>query len=102
MVGDVKQSIYKFRQARPELFLDKYKNYSLQNANEKGLKIQLFKNFRSRQNVLEFTNEIFEYIYFHGYIHCVTILFASINSADYEFILDSGSHTGTFNPSWPI
>ena len=62
MVGDVKQSIYKFRQARPELFLDKYKNYSLNNPNEKGLKIQLFKNFRSRANVLDFTNTIFKNI----------------------------------------
>ena len=59
MVGDVKQSIYKFRQARPELFLEKYKSYSLENANEKGIKIQLFKNFRSRENILDFTNEIF-------------------------------------------
>lgn len=62
MVGDVKQSIYKFRQAMPELFLGKYKNFSLKNANEKGLKIQLFKNFRSRKNVLDFTNLIFEKI----------------------------------------
>ena len=62
MVGDVKQSIYRFRQARPELFLDKYKKYSLNDANEKGLKIQLFKNFRSRQNVLDLTNIIFENI----------------------------------------
>ncbi len=62
MVGDVKQSIYKFRQARPELFLEKYKSYSLENANEKGLKIQLFKNFRSRENILDFTNEIFKSI----------------------------------------
>ena len=62
MVGDVKQSIYKFRQAMPELFLDKYKTYSLENANEKGLKIQLFKNFRSRPNILDFTNLIFEKI----------------------------------------
>ena len=62
MVGDVKQSIYKFRQARPELFLEKYKSYSLENANEKGLKIQLFKNFRSRENILDFTNLIFEKI----------------------------------------
>ena len=59
MVGDVKQSIYKFRQACPELFLDKYKKYSLNTSNEKGLKIQLFRNFRSRKEVLDFTNEIF-------------------------------------------
>ena len=62
MVGDVKQSIYKFRQACPELFLGKYENYSLENANEKGLKIQLFKNFRSRKNVLDITNIVFENI----------------------------------------
>ena len=60
MVGDVKQSIYRFRQARPELFLEKYKTYSLDEANEKGLKIQLFKNFRSRENILDFTNLIFK------------------------------------------
>ncbi len=62
MVGDVKQSIYKFRQAMPDLFLGKYKNYSENEANENGLKIKLFKNFRSRQNVLDFTNIIFENI----------------------------------------
>ena len=62
MVGDVKQSIYKFRQARPDLFLTKYNTYKLkenQNENE-DLKIQLFKNFRSRKNVLDFTNAVFE------------------------------------------
>ena len=62
MVGDVKQSIYRFRQARPELFLEKYKTYKLEDANEKGLKIKLFKNFRSRENILDFTNLIFENI----------------------------------------
>ena len=62
MVGDVKQSIYKFRQARPELFLEKYKTYRLDEANDKGLKIQLFKNFRSRENILDFTNTIFSNI----------------------------------------
>lgn len=61
MVGDVKQSIYKFRQACPELFLDKYDRYSL-DGNEDGLKIQLFKNFRSRKNVLDVTNTVFENI----------------------------------------
>ena len=62
MVGDVKQSIYKFRQACPELFLSKYDKYSLGEANEDGLKIQLFKNFRSRKNVLDVTNIVFENI----------------------------------------
>ncbi len=61
MVGDVKQSIYKFRGACPDLFLDKYNNYSLE-GNDKGLKIQLFKNFRSKENVLTFTNKVFESI----------------------------------------
>ena len=73
MVGDVKQSIYRFRQAMPKLFLDKYSNYELvgdsssqeinfKNIDERliGRKIQLFKNFRSRDNVLDFTNLIFK------------------------------------------
>ena len=66
MVGDVKQSIYKFRQAMPELFLSKYKEYKLkEDKNEdehEHLKIQLFKNFRSRRNILDFTNIIFQNI----------------------------------------
>ena len=62
MVGDVKQSIYKFRQACPKLFLEKYESYSLKEPNENGIKIQLFKNFRSRENVLEVTNEVFKSI----------------------------------------
>ena len=63
MVGDVKQSIYKFRQARPELFLEKYKKYNVKGEEiDKGLKIQLFKNFRSRENILDLTNLIFENI----------------------------------------
>ena len=61
MVGDVKQSIYKFRGGCPKLFLDKYDTYSL-DGNDKGLKIQLFKNFRSRENILQITNNIFESI----------------------------------------
>jgi len=62
MVGDVKQSIYKFRQAKPELFLEKYNSYRLKDNKHQDddLKIQLFKNFRSRENVLDFTNLIFD------------------------------------------
>jgi len=61
MVGDVKQSIYKFRQARPDLFLGKYKTYKTKNNKTQAddLKIQLFKNFRSRSEVLDFSNMIF-------------------------------------------
>ena len=67
MVGDVKQSIYKFRQARPELFMEKYEKYSLNTKNEFGEKIQLYKNFRSRNKVLELTNTIFENIMSKGF-----------------------------------
>lgn len=64
MVGDVKQSIYKFRQAMPELFLNKYETYQKNEdrKSQEDLKIQLFKNFRSKQKILQFTNLIFENI----------------------------------------
>ena len=62
MVGDVKQSIYKFRQARPDLFLEKYEKYSIDKEQGRDLKIKLFKNFRSRQNILDFTNLVFDNI----------------------------------------
>lgn len=57
MVGDVKQSIYRFRQSKPELFLQKYDTYT-----EDGIdfmKICLSKNFRSRHEVLDFANLVF-------------------------------------------
>ena len=89
MVGDVKQSIYRFREARPDLFLDKYEKYKLdmienheannleeseQGAENKEVslnnkennkltedsKILLYKNFRSRKNVVDFVNIIFQ------------------------------------------
>ena len=64
MVGDVKQSIYKFRQARPELFLQKYDEYKIKEEKKENdnLKIQLFRNFRSRNNILDITNLVFEAI----------------------------------------
>ncbi len=57
MVGDVKQSIYRFRHAEPSLFLTKYKNYGDQP--EAGERIDLARNFRSRRQVLDATNYIF-------------------------------------------
>lgn len=61
MVGDVKQSIYRFRQAKPELFLEKYNSYSSIEG-ELYRKIQLFKNFRSRKEVVDSVNFIFKQI----------------------------------------
>ena len=60
MVGDVKQSIYRFRLARPELFMEKYHSYSLTESKEQ--RIDLHKNFRSRPEVLESVNFIFRQI----------------------------------------
>ena len=57
MVGDVKQSIYRFRLARPELFMKKYDSYSLEESTTQ--RIDLHKNFRSREEVLTCTNDIF-------------------------------------------
>lgn len=61
MVGDVKQSIYRFRQARPELFLDKYNMYFPDKGNP-SRKILLFKNFRSRREVVDAINFLFKQI----------------------------------------
>ena len=59
MVGDVKQSIYKFRLARPELFLEKYHTYSLE-GDGFCRRIDLSRNFRSRREVVETVNQVFE------------------------------------------
>lgn len=67
MVGDVKQSIYKFRLAMPEIFMKKYETYSTKDATDEGKanlyqRIDLDKNFRSRRTVLEYVNQIFRQI----------------------------------------
>ncbi|GEL08343.1 helicase-exonuclease AddAB subunit AddA [Salisediminibacterium halotolerans] len=58
MVGDVKQSIYRFRLAEPSIFIEKYKSYSPDGSGA-GLRIDLAKNFRSRKEVLQSTNYVF-------------------------------------------
>jgi len=70
MVGDIKQSIYQFRGANPSLFLERYKAYVCENDNvgansvrpqerHSGRLIKLYKNFRSRDTVIDFANFIF-------------------------------------------
>ncbi len=60
MVGDAKQSIYRFRMARPEIFTNKYDTYSLDNGDKR--RVDLYKNFRSRSEVLNSINYIFSHI----------------------------------------
>ena len=60
MVGDVKQSIYRFRLSRPELFMEKYDTYSQQDSETQ--RIDLDRNFRSREEVLDATNFVFAQI----------------------------------------
>lgn len=67
MVGDVKQSIYKFRLAMPEIFMQKYGAYPIEDKDGNGLRnlyqrIDLDRNFRSRKQVLDYVNQIFEQI----------------------------------------
>lgn len=59
MVGDVKQSIYRFRNANPDIFKIKYDKYKNEDG---GRKIDLNKNFRSREQVLDSINDIFNHI----------------------------------------
>ncbi len=62
MVGDVKQSIYKFRLARPEIFMEKYDCYPLTDESDTSQRIDLRQNFRSRAEVLCSVNYVFERI----------------------------------------
>ena len=65
MVGDLKQSIYKFRLARPEIFLEKYHSYS---EMDESLfqRVDLHKNFRSRKEVIQSVNHVFYQIMGEG------------------------------------
>lgn len=58
MVGDVKQSIYKFRLARPELFMEKFHTYSTEEGEFR--RVDLYQNFRSRREVIGSVNLIFK------------------------------------------
>ncbi len=61
MVGDVKQSIYKFRLAEPEIFIGKYEAFK-ENKNEYDIKLDLNKNFRSKGRIIAAVNDIFSQI----------------------------------------
>jgi len=60
-VGDIKQSIYKFRLAEPEIFENLYREYS-SGSNEDGIVIDLSKNFRTNDNTIKYINHVFEHV----------------------------------------
>lgn len=66
MVGDVKQSIYRFRLAEPRLFMEKHREYPKGDATGDSKRIDLAKNFRSRQSVIDFVNFIFRQVFSQG------------------------------------
>ncbi|QNU68566.1 helicase-exonuclease AddAB subunit AddA [Ruminiclostridium herbifermentans] len=90
MVGDVKQSIYRFRQAKPELFLEKYNNYS-DAENSLYRKILLFKNFRSRKEVIDGVNFVFKQI--------MSESIGELDYSDIEKLNPGASYTENFDES---
>ncbi|MBR3362892.1 MAG: UvrD-helicase domain-containing protein [Bacilli bacterium] len=102
MVGDIKQSIYRFRNANPNLFKSKYESYS---KGENGYKIDLNKNFRSRREVIDSINLIFnlimdsniggaDYITSHQMIYGNTS-YDKVNDEDYSLeVLEYSNYEG--------
>lgn len=76
MVGDIKQSIYRFRNANCQLFLDKYEKYA---RHEGGIKIDLNQNFRSRPEVIGDINKMF--------VHLMSLEYGGANYAKDHIIL---------------
>ena len=85
MVGDIKQSIYRFRNANPYIFKNKYENYSKLNG---GIKIDLNKNFRSREETLNNINILFN-----------LIMDSTIGGADYRVNHQMIFGNNTYNES---
>ena len=79
MVGDVKQSIYRFRLAEPRLFLEKYAAYG---RGEGGLLLPLTRNFRSRRGILDFVNLVFERVMTGGDAEITYDALARLNPGD--------------------
>lgn len=86
MVGDVKQSIYRFRLARPEIFMEKYEAYEKEGTERK--RIDLHKNFRSRTEVLDGVNFIFS-----------RIMGKKLGGVEYD--REAALYPGASYPVWP-
>lgn len=92
MVGDVKQSIYQFRLADPEIFLDKYKRFvPAENASYgQGRKVLLNRNFRSGEGVLSAANEVFS--------QCMNPLVGGLNYTEDEYLYPGFNHISLGEP----
>ena len=86
MVGDVKQSIYRFRLARPELFTEKYASFGKGGSGRE--RIDLHSNFRSRGEVIEFVNAVFS-----------RVMLPDLGKIDYDE--DAALHRGAVFPEDP-
>lgn len=86
LVGDVKQSIYRFRLARPELFMEKYEKFEVGGTYEE--RIDLHKNFRSRDEILTVTNDLF-----------ARLMVSDLGSIDYDE--NAALHLGATYPENP-
>lgn len=91
MVGDVKQSIYKFRLARPEIFMEKYDTYVINKGDEetpqKCVRIDLSMNFRSRREVTDAVNFI-----------CGQLMRKSVGNVEYDE--NAALYAGASYPAW--
>jgi ATP-dependent helicase/nuclease subunit A len=95
MVGDIKQSIYKFRLAKPELFMNKYNTYSEEDS--KYQKIDLQKNFRSRKEVIDCINFLFKQLMSKEIGDVTYNKKVSLNlGANYEYSSDTDYATEVF------
>lgn len=89
MVGDVKQSIYRFRLAEPSIFVDKYYSYDdyEQNPHSNKRQISLNRNFRSREEVLDLTNFCFSRI--------MSREFGALDYNENEYLYTGATYEGT-------
>lgn len=93
MVGDMKQSIYKFRLAKPELFAKKYDTYTHEASDYQ--KIELQKNFRSRKEVIDTTNYLFKQVMSKTIGDVVYDETAALNQGA-KYAIDSEAYTTEF------
>ena len=93
MVGDVKQSIYRFRASEPQIFVDKFNNFS-KGVAKKSKAIKLNANFRSNKDVLDFSNEVFS--------RSMTPMFGGVDYVQDAMFIKGGEKDEVFNSQYPV